>query len=232
MIPAGQARNPIIRWEYLVDQWDSIEAALVQHLQLTVLAVGIGLVFSAVLAALALRFRWSAAPITGLTAALYTIPSVAAFGLLVPYTGLTATTALIALVSYTLLVLVTSIVAGFRSVPTEVRDAAAGMGLGRSRRLVTVELPLAMPYIITGLRIATVTTVGLVTVASIIGQGGLGQLIYDGLRRGFWTPMTVGATLSIALALALDLVVYGVGRWATPWTRRRRQSIRQAGVPV
>lgn len=219
---AGQATNPIIRWEYLIDQRDRILDALVQHLQLTVGAVGIGLAMSALLAALALRFRWAASPITGVTAALYTIPSVAAFALLVPHTGLSATTALIALVAYTLLILFTAIVTGFRSVPGEVRDAATGMGLGRARRLFSIELPLAMPYIITGLRVATVTTVGLVTVASIIGQGGLGQLIYDGLRRSFWTPMTVGASLSILLALSLDLIIYGIGSWVTPWVRRQK----------
>lgn len=217
----GQAANPIIRWEYLVREWDQVQAALVQHLRLTLLAVGIGLVVAAALAAVALRFRWTAGPITTFTAFLYTIPSVALFGLLVPYTGVSATTALIPLVAYTLLVLVSSILDGFRSVPAAVRDAAEGMGLGPARRVLTVELPLAVPYVVAGLRVAIVTTVGLVTVAAVIGQGGLGRLILDGLRRTFWTPMTVGASFSIILALLLDLAVWWVGRLATPWVRRR-----------
>jgi osmoprotectant transport system permease protein len=220
-LPLGAARNPIVRWEYFVDQRDLIETALWQHLQLTVVSVTVGLVISAALAALALRFGWVASPITGVLGFLYTIPSVALFALLVPYTGITMLTASIALVSYTLLILVTNILEGFRSVPPSVKEAADAMGLTPARRVLSVELPLAMPYIITGLRIATVTTVGLVTVAALIGQGGLGRLILDGLRRTFWTPMTIGASLSILLALALDLLLYGVGRLATPWTRRR-----------
>ena len=218
----AEATNPIIRWEYLVDEWDRIETALVQHIQLVLLSVALGLVLASVLAAIALRYRWTARPITTFTAFVYTIPSVALFGLLVPYTGVSTTTAVIPLVGYTLLVLVTSILTGFRSVPASVRDAAEGMGLSPVRRVLTVELPLAVPYIVTGIRVATVTTVGLVTVAAVIGEGGLGRLILDGLRRTFWTPMTVGATLSIALALLLDLSLWGLGRALTPWTRRHR----------
>lgn len=222
IVLGGAARNPIVRWEYFVDEWDQIQTALVQHLQLTLLAVSIGFVLSSALAALALRYHWVSGPITGISAFLYTIPSVALFGLLVPYTGITTTSAVIALVTYTLLILVTNIIAGFRAVPVAVRDAADGMGLTPTRRVLTVELPLALPYILTGLRIATVTTVGLVTVAAIIGQGGLGRLVLDGLRRTFWTPLTIGAGLSIVMALVLDFAIYGVGWLITPWTRRRR----------
>lgn len=215
-----QGRNPIVRWSYFVDEWDQIQAAIQQHIELTVIAMAIGIVISTLLAGIALRFTWSLPPITAFSSFLYTIPSVALFGLLVPYTGLSRTTAVIPLASYTLLVLVTSIVDGFRAVPSEVRDAANGMGLTPRQRVLQVELPLAMPYIITGLRIATVSTVGLVTVAAIIGQGGLGRLILDGLRRAFWTPMTIGASLSILLALLLDALIYSAGRLATPWARR------------
>jgi osmoprotectant transport system permease protein len=224
MIPEILAnRNPLLRWDWVVNEWDQIQEALLQHLQLTFLSVLYGLLLSAVLAAFALRYRWALSTVTATTGFLYTIPSVALFGLLVPYTGLSARTAIIALTSYTLLILVTNIVAGFRSVPASVIEAANGMGLSPRRRVLTVELPLALPYIITGLRIATVTTVGLVTVAAIIGQGGLGRLILDGLQRAFWTPMTVGASLSVLLALALDLLIFGAGAAATPWTRRVRR---------
>jgi osmoprotectant transport system permease protein len=221
----AQATNPIIRWEYIIDEWDQIQQALLEHLELTVYAVLLGLAVSAGLAALALRFRWTAGPISGLTAFLYTIPSVALFGILVPYFGLSRLTAVLPLAMYTLIILVTNIVAGFNAVPREVREAADGMGMTPARRVFRVELPLAAPYIIAGLRIAVVSTVGLVTVAAIIGQGGLGRLILDGLRRTFWTPMTIGASLSILLALALDGLILFAGKRATPWDRGGRGAL-------
>jgi osmoprotectant transport system permease protein len=219
----GQATNPIIRWEWIVDEWDQIWEALRQHLELTILSVALGCVLAAILSAIALRFRVTAAPITGFTAFLYTIPSVAFFGLLVPYFGnLNRATAVIPLAAYTLLILVTNTIAGFDAVPQSVRESADGMGLTPTQRVFKVELPLALPYMIAGLRIAVVSTVGLVTVASIIGQGGLGRLILDGLRRTFWTPMTIGATLSILLALSLDALIHVLGRKATPWSKAAR----------
>lgn len=221
----AQAANPIIRWEYIIDEWDQIQEALIQHLELTVYAVLLGFAVSAGLAALALRFRWMAGPVNGLAAFLYTIPSVALFGILVPYFGLSRFTAVLPLALYTLLILVTNIVAGFEAVAPEVKEAAAGMGMTPARRVWSVELPLAAPYIITGLRIAVVSTVGLVTVAAIIGQGGLGRLILDGLRRTFWTPMTIGAALSILLALVLDALILMVGKRVTPWAQRGRGSL-------
>jgi len=145
------------------------------------------------------------------------------FALLAPVFGnLSRVTAVLPLAAYTLLILVTNIVAGFQSVPQSVRDAADGMGLSPARRVWSVELPLAMPFIMTGIRIATVSTVGLVTVAAIIGQGGLGRLIFNGLRRAFWTPMTVGALLSIILALTLDALILWIGLVLSPWQRRRK----------
>jgi osmoprotectant transport system permease protein len=217
-----QSGQPLFRREYVTDRWDTIQAAFIDHVQLTVVSVLLGLVLSAAMAAVALRFRWTAGPITAFSAAVYTIPSVALFGILVPYTGYSKTPAVIALTGYTFLILVTAIIAGFRAVPRSVREAADGMGLSRRRRVLTVDLPLALPYVMTGVRVATVTTVGLVTVASIIGQGGLGDLILDGLRRAYWTPMIVGAVLSVALALVLDLGLWLLGRAVTPWARRRR----------
>ena len=218
--PIVANRNPLVRWDWVTGEWDQIQTALVQHLQLTFLSVFFGLLISAGLAFVALRYRWTLSPITGFTGFLYTIPSVALFGLLVPYTGLAARTAVIALTLYTLLILVTNIVAGFQSVPQPTIEAANAMGFTPLRRVVGVELPLAMHYIITGLRIATVNTVGLVTIAAIIGQGGLGRLILDGLQRTFWTPMVVGSVLSVVLALLFDVLLYAVGVLVTPWTRR------------
>lgn len=218
----GQASNPIIRWEWVIEEWDQIGDALIEHLQLTLLSVALGALVAAVLSAGAMRFRFLATPITGFTGFLYTIPSIALFGLLVPHFGLSRTTAVLPLAAYTLLILVTNTVAGFDAVPASVRDAADGMGLTPFQRVLSVELPLALPYIITGLRIAVVSTVGLVTVAAIVGQGGLGRLILDGLQITFWTKMTVGAALSILMALVLDGAIYLLGRLATPWANRSR----------
>lgn len=215
--------EPLIRWSYIQEQWNGkILDRLIAHVQLTLISVALGVLFSAILAAIALRHRWTVGPITAFSAFVFTIPSVALFGLLVPYTGLSKAPAVIALTGYTFLVLVSAFIAGFRSVPAAVRDAADGMGLSPRRRVLSVELPLALPYIITGIRVATVTTVGLVTVAAVIGQGGLGDMILDGLRLAYWTPMIVGAVLSVVLALVLDLGLWLVGRAVTPWARRGR----------
>jgi len=219
----AQATNPIIRWEWVVDEWDQISDAIVEHLVLTSMAMALGMVVSSILAAIVLRYRWTATPITASTSLIYTLPSVALFALLAPVFGnLSRWTAVLPLAGYTLLILVTNTVAGFQAVPPSVRDAADGMGMSATRRLWTVDLPLATPYIVAGIRIATVSTVGLVTVAAIIGQGGLGRLIFSGLRRAFWTPMTVGALLSIILALVLDALILVIGLWLTPWQRRRK----------
>ncbi len=216
-----RASNPFIRWDYVVDQRSAIVSAVLEHLQLTILTVALGLTVASLLAAASLRWERLRPTVSAGTAALFTIPSVAFFGLLVPTTGLTRTTALIPLVAYTLVVLVHAILDGLEGVPRPVEEAAEAMGLSARQRLVRVRIPLALPAIISGLRVASVTTVGLVTVAAIVGQGGLGRLILDGLRRAFWTPLTVGAMLSILLALALDGLFVLAERRLTPWAARR-----------
>ncbi|MBW3579906.1 MAG: ABC transporter permease [Actinobacteria bacterium] len=188
-----------------------------QHVELTALAVALGLVISLPLAVAVHRLRPLTSPVLAATGTLYTIPSLALFALLVPWTGLSRTTALIGLTSYTLLILVRNTLAGLDGVPAEVRDAATGMGYGRLRRLLAVELPLAVPVIMAGVRIATVTTIGLVTVAALIGHGGLGQLILDGLNRDFRTPLVVGSALSVAMAAIADVALLGLQRRLTPW---------------
>lgn len=215
--------NPLLRWDYVVTQRSAILAAVIEHLQLTVVTVMIGLAIAAALAAVALRWRRLRPTISGMTAAIYTIPSVAFFGLLVPSTGLTRATALVPLVAYTLVVLVNAIIDGLDQVPVEVDDAARAMGLTPLRRILTVRVPLALPVIFSGVRVATVTTVGLVTLAAIVGQGGLGRLILDGLRRAFWTPLTIGAVLSILLALSLDALFVLMERRLAPWVDRRKE---------
>jgi osmoprotectant transport system permease protein len=218
-----QSTNPIVRWEWVFLREDTRQElwdATVQHLQLTLMAVGFGLVIAAALSAVILRFRWSFAPITGFAGFLYTIPSVALFGILVTRFGNTVA-AEIALTSYTLLVLVRNIVAGIDGVPRSILDAADGLGMSRVRRLATVELPLALPVIVTGIRIATVTTVGLVGITAIIQLGGLGGLIFEGYGTQYYTKMVVGSALSVVLALVLDVVLHRFEVVLTPWARRR-----------
>ena len=214
--------NPLLRWDYVIDQRAAIVRAVLEHLQLTVLTVAIGLAVASVLAALALRTIRLRPVVSATTAVLYTIPSVALFALLVPATGLSRATALIPLVAYTLVVLVSAILDGFDQVPLDVEEAAEAIGLSVRRRVIGVRIPLALPVIINGLRVASVTTVGLVTLAAIVGQGGLGRLILDGLRRAFWTPLTVGALLSIVLALLLDAAFVLLERRLAPWSVRER----------
>jgi osmoprotectant transport system permease protein len=214
--------DPWVRWDWINRHWSLILKDTRQHLVLTGLAVGIGLVLAAGLALAARRWRALEAPILGFAGVVYTIPSLALFAFLVPWTGLTVTTAEIGLVGYTLLILVRNIVTGLDGVPEEVRDAARGMGYSPSRQLLRVELPLALPAIVAGIRIATVTTIGLVTVTALIGEGGLGSLINDGLGRDFHTPLVVGLAGSVILAVAADLVLVGVQRVLSPWAHRRR----------
>jgi osmoprotectant transport system permease protein len=213
------ATEPLIRWGWIWDHLDEIRTQTVEHFILTGIAVGIGFAIAMGLSIVALRFRRTYGPVTWVTGVLYTIPSLALFAFLVPYTGLSRLTAEIGLVSYTLLILVRNIVAGIDSVSPAVREAAVGMGYSRARLFLEIELPLALPVIAAGLRIATVTVVGLVTVTSIIGQGGLGLFILDGLRRDFYTPLIVGSVLSVALAVVMDLALAGLERLLSPWSR-------------
>ena len=210
-----------MRWDWVSDNGDKILAATRQHVELTVIALLLGLLISFPLALAARRWRRTTGPILGLTGALFTIPSLALFALLVPFTGLSRTTAEVGLVSYTLLILVRNIVAGLDGVPADVREAAHGMGYRPAGQLLRVELPLALPVIVAGIRIATVTTIGLVTVTGLIGQGGLGALIIEGINRDFRSPLVVGSLGSVALAVLADMGLAGAARLLAPWSRRR-----------
>jgi osmoprotectant transport system permease protein len=207
-------------WPWVTDHLDDIRARLGEHIELTVLAVGIGLLLALPLALLSVRYRRLYGPVLAVTGILYTIPSLAFFALLLPITGLSRGTALIPLVGYTLLILVRNIVTGIDAVPAEVKDAAEGMGYTRFRQTIRVELPLALPAIVAGVRIATVTIIGLVAVTALIGQGGLGDLMLDGFQRDFRTPLTVGIVLSLAFAIVADLLLILFLRLATPWRRK------------
>jgi osmoprotectant transport system permease protein len=187
---------------------------------LALLALFYGLIIALPLAILASRKRRLLPPILSVTGVLYTIPSLAAFAFLLPFTGLSRNTALIPLTAYSLLILVRNIVTGLDGVQPDVVEAARGMGYSPSRQLLQIELPLAVPAIIAGIRIAAVTLIGLVPVAALIGQGGLGAMMLDGFQRDFRTPITVAGALVIALAVVTDASLLLVQRLVTPWTRR------------
>jgi osmoprotectant transport system permease protein len=212
--------EPLVRWVWVGDHLAEIRSLTWEHIRLTVLAVAIGFAIAMVMALLATRWRWTYAVLAGFCGVLYAIPSVALFAVLIPITGLGIVPAQIALVSYTLLILLRNIVAGIDGVPPAVREAADGMGYEGWRRVLRIDLPLALPTIIAGLRIATVTTVGLVTVTALIGEGGYGSYINQGLERQFPTQVVIGTVLSIALAVAFDLLFVGIERIAAPWARQ------------
>ncbi|GAA1757068.1 ABC transporter permease [Luedemannella helvata] len=222
-VPADDPRNPWFSWEYIRQNSDSIQAALTQHVQLTVLAIAIAAAIAIPLAIVASRVRWLAGPILSLSGVLYTIPSLALFALLGPLLGLTVRTALVGLVMYALLAIVRNALTGLRQVPAEVRDAARGMGYGPAQLLWRIDLPLALPGILTGLRIATVSTVALVTVTSIVSYGGFGMEILTGFNHDFYRPQIMFATLAcVTLALTFDLLLVLLGKVLMPWSRRRR----------
>lgn len=212
--------EPLVRWDWIASNAGEIALRVAEHVELTAIAVGVGLVLAFALSLLVLRVDRLEQPTIAATGTLYTIPSLALFAVLVPYTGLSLLTAEIGLVGYTLLILIRNIVGGIRGVPADVREAALGMGYTDARLLREVELPIALPVIVAGVRIATITTVGLVTVTALIGQGGLGYLILIGIQRFFSTPLLVGAALSVALAIAADGALVLALRALTPWSRR------------
>src|ERR671913_903505 len=214
--------NPWFSWQYVRDNYDTILGALREHVTLTAEAVVIAAVIAVPLAVAAYWFRPLTGPILAISGALYTIPSLALLAFVAPVLGPTnPASVLIALVLYALLLIVRNSLAGLNQVPAEAQDAATGMGYARFGRLLRVDLPLALPGIVTGLRLATVSTVALVTVGAIIGNGGLGDLILGGFRNNFYKAQILTATLMcVLLALVLDLILAGAGRLVTPWTRR------------
>jgi osmoprotectant transport system permease protein len=219
-MPPGE---PFIRPEWIVNNLDVIWQRLVEHVEMTLTAVVIGFAISFVAALLIRRRRRAAAAVIGVSGVLYAIPSLALFAFLIPFSGVSFLTAEIALTSYTLLILIRNVLLGLESVPADVVEAALGMGYTPRQLLWRVELPIAVPLIVAGVRIATVTTVGLVTVTALIGQGGLGYLIVVvGLHAFFPTAIWVGALLSVALAVLADVGLLWAQERLTPWARVRR----------
>ena len=227
--------NGTFCWSWFSSHWSGTFApALTQHLVLVGIAMGIGFVIAMAAALLANRLRLLDPWFTGLFTLLFTIPSIALFELLVPGTGLTLTTAEIALTSYTLLVMYANFVTGLREVPPDVREAAEGMGLTRFQRLRQVELPLAIPAIMAGIRVAAVTVIGLATVAAYVYNSGLGVPIFAAIQTGSFKTELIGATVLVVLLVwAIDALLVGVQRALTPWTRARSGSrLRRRPVPV
>jgi osmoprotectant transport system permease protein len=210
-------------WEWVGTHLDLIGEQVLEHLWLTFLAVGLGLLISFPLAIYAYRHPRTYPPITWFTGLLYTIPSLALFALLVPFTGLSTLTAEIGLVSYTLLILIRNIVSGLAAVPEDVKESARGMGLTDRQILWRVELPLAIPVVVAGIRIAAITTIGLVTVTALIGKGGLGALMLGGFRNLYPDiAVVVGVGLSLLLAVLVDGLLLGAQRLWTPWVGTAR----------
>ena len=211
--------EPLIRWIWISDNMDEIVSRGLQHVYLTVVAVVVGSAIAFPMAVVASRYRWVVRPATWISGVLYTIPAIAFIFLLLPVTGLSLTTVAVPLIAYSLLILFRNTLAGLDGVDQDVKEAATGMGLSDRQVLWRVEVPLAVPVIIAGLRIATVSAIGLVTVAALLGRGGFGQFILEGVDRFFPTPLVVGVVLSVALAIVADLLLLGLQRLITPWAR-------------
>jgi osmoprotectant transport system permease protein len=229
VIPEFERASDCIRqnkqfcFDWFVDNFDHVFAPrLVEHMWLTGIAVGIGFVIAFTAALIAYSQGWFETPFAIFAAFLYTIPSLAFFQLMVPITGLSVTSAEIALVSYTLLILFRNTLTGLREVPEDARIAARAMGLTQGQILRRVELPLALPAIMAGIRIATVTTISLATVAAFIGVGGLGQPIFNAIQSGFKTQFVAAGLLAVALALVADALLVLLQRMLAPWIRARR----------
>lgn len=209
----------MIEWDWIGDHVGAIAGRLVQHVELAAIALAIGFAISLGLAILSVRVRPVRPFVVGIAGIVFTIPSIALFSALVPIIGLSLLTVEVPLVLYTLVIYVRNIVAGLDSVPPDVLEAADGMGYTRNERLTRVELPLAVPLMIAGLRLASVSTIGLVTISGILGQsfGGLGFFIFE--RPTFATEILVGAVGSIALAISVDVLLGRLQRRLTPWAR-------------
>jgi len=213
--------NHWVCMDYLRDRHQDLASALVQHLQITFAALALSIVLALPLALIARRIPRLQGAILGATTAIYTIPSLALFPLLVPFTGITKTTVVIGLALYALTILVRSILAGLAGVPDEVRESATGLGYGAGRMLLQIELPLALPVMMAGLRVATVSTIALTTVGTLVSYGGLGNLIQDGVQNNFKAELLAASVLCVVLAFALDAVLVLVQWLVTPWNRKR-----------
>ncbi len=229
VIPEFERASDCIRenrqfcFDWFVDNFERVFVPrVIEHIELTAIAVGIGFAISFAAALLAYSRGWFETPFAIFAAFLYTIPSLAFFQLMVPITGLSVTSAEIALVSYTLLILFRNTLTGLREVPEDARIGARALGFTQWQLLRRVELPLALPAIMAGIRIATVTTISLATISAFIGVGGLGQLIFNAIQDGFKTQFVAAGLMAVLLALAADALLVLLQRTLAPWTRAQR----------
>lgn len=221
--------EPLVRWSWIGDHTDELTTLTLHHLKLALLPIVFGLIIAIPLGIMCARWRWIYPPTLGVANVLYGVPSLALFMLFIPYFGIGSGgkadfTIILPLTLFSLSVLVPNVVDGLRSVPEPVRQAATAMGFGTLRRLVQVELPIAVPVVIAGARVAAVASISLVSVGVLIGNGGLGQLFIDGYSRDFTTPIIVSSVLILALALVSDGVLVTAQRLLTPWARTRRSN--------
>jgi osmoprotectant transport system permease protein len=217
------APNPWFSWGFIRDNQELLLTALREHVTITVVAVLMAVVVAFPLALLARRYRWLEAPVLSTAGVLYTIPALVVIAVLWPVFGLSPLTVEVALAIYALLILLRNFITGLDGVPADVVDAARGMGFGPRRLLWSVQVPLALPAMLAGVRIATVSTIGLVTIGALVGHGGFGSLIIRGFEDNFYRAEILTATLAcVVLALVAELLLLGAERAATPWARRRR----------
>ncbi|GIH24830.1 ABC transporter permease [Acrocarpospora phusangensis] len=221
--------EPLVRWDWIARNWDNgsplaIRTLLENHVVMAFVPVVLGLVLALPLGLACARWRLLYQPVTGVMNIVYAMPSLALFSILLSVTGLTQTTVIIPLTLFSLAVLIPAVVDGMTSVPDHVRQSATAMGFRPLRRLVLVELPIATPVVLAGVRVATVASISLVSVGALIGQGGLGALFTDGWQRQFYTPIVVGIALIVLLAVFADLLLIALQRLLTPWSRARRSA--------
>jgi osmoprotectant transport system permease protein len=211
--------HALVDWSWVGDHGDEIVARLREHAVLLGWSMLLALLVAIPLALVSMGRRRVYGSVLATTGILYTIPSLAAFSLLLPYTGQSRLPAIIPLATYGLLILVRNIVTGLERVPGEVQDAATGLGYSRGRKLWQVDVPLALPAIFAGIRLAVVTTIGLIPVSALIGQGGLGALMTSGFEKDFYTPLVVGVALTVVFAFVADGLLLAVQKLLTPWAR-------------
>jgi osmoprotectant transport system permease protein len=221
--------EPLVRWSWIGDHTDELTTLTLHHLKLALLPILFGLIIAIPLGIMCVRWRWLYPPTLGIANIFYGLPSLALFMLFIPYFGIGSGgqadfTIILPLTLFSLSVLVPNVVDGLRSVPDPVRQSATAMGFGTLRRLVQVELPIAVPVVIAGARVAAVASISLVSVGVLIGNGGLGQLFIDGYSRDFTTPIIVSCVLIVVLALVSDGVLVTAQRLLTPWARTRRSN--------
>jgi osmoprotectant transport system permease protein len=218
MEPSSQATNPWFSWNYYTSAYPAIFDALLEHIMITAITVAAATLIALPLALLAIRWRVLATPFLVGAGVLYTIPSLALITGLWPVFGLSVTTVIVALTLYSILIILRNTIVGFESVPPEVLRAARGMGYRDGQLLVRVALPIATPAVIAGIKLATVSTVGLVMIGALVGHGGLGTIVLNGFTNNFYrAPILAGTLLTVALALGLEFALTRLQRRLVPW---------------